>query len=54
MVLRVGTQVVQGGTDVTFTTSQAGPLEVCVNDDNLSDNTGAGGLRIEVDESNAL
>jgi hypothetical protein len=54
MVLKVGTQVVQGGTDVTFTTSQAGPLEVCVNDDNLSDNTGAWGLRIEVDESNAL
>ena len=53
MVMRVGTQVVQGGTDVTFTTNQAGPLEVCVNDDSLSNNTGAWGLLIEVDESGA-
>ena len=53
MVMRVGTQVVQGGTDVTFTTNQAGPLEVCVNDDSLSNNTGAWGLIIDVDESGA-
>jgi len=51
--MRVGTQVVQGGTDVTFTTTQAGPLEVCVNDDSLSNNTGAWGLLIDVDESGA-
>jgi len=53
MVMRVGTQVVQGGTDVTFTTNQAGPLEICVNDSNMSDNTGAWGLIIDVDESGA-
>jgi hypothetical protein len=53
MVMRVGTQVVQGGTDVTFTTNQAGPLEICVNDDSLSNNTGAWGLIIDVDESGA-
>ena len=53
MVMRVGTQVVQGGTNVTFTTSQTGPLEICVNDSDLFNNTGAWGLNIEVDESGA-
>lgn len=53
MVVRVGTQVVQGGTNVTFTTNQAGPLEVCVNDSDLWNNTGAWGLIIEVDELGA-
>ena len=53
LVLRVGTEVFQGGTDRMFTTHQTGRLEVCVNDDNLSDNTGAWGLFIEVDESGA-
>ena len=53
MVIRVGTQIVQGGTDVTFTTNQAGPLDICVNDGKLSDNSGAWGITIDVDESGA-
>lgn len=53
LVLRVGGQTVQGGSRVSFTTNQAGPLEVCVNDDVLADNTGAWGLTINVDESQA-
>lgn len=53
LMLRVGTQVVQGGSRVAFTTNQAGPLEVCVNDDLLSDNTGAWGITFAVDESQA-
>lgn len=53
LVLRVGTQVVQGGTNMSFTTNQAGPLELCVNDDVLPDNTGAWGVFISVDESQA-
>jgi len=53
MVMRVGTQIVQGGTNVTFTTNQAGPLEVCVNDSDLFNNTGAWGLMIDIDESGA-
>ena len=53
MVIRVGTQIVQGGTNVTFTTNQAGPLEICVNDGKLSDNSGAWGITIDVDETGA-
>lgn len=53
MVMRVGTQIVQGGTNVTFTTNQAGPLEVCVNDSDLFNNTGAWGLILDIDESGA-
>ena len=53
MVMKVGTQVVQGGTNVSFTTNQAGLLEICVNDSDLFNNTGAWGLHIEVDESRA-
>lgn len=53
LVLRVGGQVVQGGTRMNFTTNQGGPLEVCVNDDNLPDNTGAWGIDITVDETQA-
>ena len=54
MVFRVGTQVEQGGTNVMFTTNQVGALEVCVNDDNLADNSGAWGVHVEVDESAAM
>ena len=53
LVLRVGSQVVQGGTDMSFITDQSGPLELCVNDDMLTDNTGAWGIDITVDESSA-
>jgi hypothetical protein len=50
LVIRIGTQVVQGGTDVFFTATQSGPLEVCVNDNVLSDNTGAWGIFIDVNK----
>ncbi len=53
LVFRVGQQVVQGGTDMNFTTNQGGHLEVCVNDERLDDNTGAWGIEISVDESQA-
>jgi hypothetical protein len=53
LVLRVGQQVVQGGTDMSFVTNQGGLLEVCVNDEKLDDNTGAWGIGIAVDESQA-
>jgi hypothetical protein len=53
LVLRVGTMQVQGGTDMSFVTDQGGLLEVCVNDDQLADNTGAWGIGISVDESRA-
>lgn len=53
LILKVGSQIVQGGSRVAFTTNQAGPLEVCVNDDVLSDNTGAWGITFAVDESQA-
>jgi hypothetical protein len=53
LILKVGSQTVQGGSRVTFTTNQSGPLEVCVNDDVTSDNTGAWGITFAVDESQA-
>jgi hypothetical protein len=54
LILKVGQQVVQGGTAMNFTTNQGGPLEVCVNDDNLGDNSGAWGIKFTVDESQAV
>lgn len=53
LVLKAGSQEVQGGSQVSFTTTHAAPLEICVNDDVLSDNTGAWELDISVDESQA-
>jgi len=50
LVLRVGTQVVQGGTDVRFTTTKAGSLEICINDNKLSDNSGGYQIDIGVDQ----
>lgn len=50
LVIRIGTQVQQGGTDVFFTATQGGPMEVCVNDNKLSDNSGAWGLFIDVNK----
>lgn len=52
-VWRVGTQVVQGGSDVRFTLNQAGPLEVCINDNILSDNRGAWRVELSADERGA-
>jgi hypothetical protein len=48
LVIRIGNQIVQGGTDVFFTVTQGGPMEVCVNDDVLHDNSGAWGIFIDV------
>jgi hypothetical protein len=51
LVLRVGTQVVQGGKDVRFTTTQNGRLEICINDDNgASNNSGGYQIDISVDQ----
>lgn len=47
MVMQLGAQQVAPG---TFTTNQAGTLEICINDDNLADNSGAWGVNIRVDE----
>jgi hypothetical protein len=54
LILTVGTQVIQGSTDVTFVTNQPGSLLLCVNDDQTYDNTGGWELEISVDESNAF
>jgi hypothetical protein len=54
LVFRVGSKTFQGGTNESFVTTQAGPLEFCVNDYNTSDNTGAWRIVISVDESAAL
>ncbi len=48
LVMRVGSQREPG--DTTFTTNQAGPLEVCINDDNLANNSGAWGIGIQISE----
>lgn len=47
MVMQLGSQLASPG---TFTTNQAGPLEICINDDNLTNNDGAWGVNIRVDE----
>ncbi len=46
LVLRVGTQVVQGGTNMSFVTNQSAPLEVCVNEHDSR--AGRGGLEIHI------
>jgi hypothetical protein len=48
-VIRVGTQVVQGGSDVTFTVAETGWMEWCVNDNDLSNNSKGWGIAIDVD-----
>jgi hypothetical protein len=53
LVLRIGTQVEQGGFNVSFVANQTAPLELCMNDDLLSDNSGAWGVFLTVDESTA-
>lgn len=50
LVVRVGGMPFQGGTDVSFVSALGGSLEVCQNDDNLSDNSGGWGIMIDVDE----
>lgn len=53
LVYRVGNQVGQGGTGVPFTVAADGPLELCINDDLPTDNSGAWGISLLVDERNA-
>lgn len=56
LVLRVGGpggQIAQGGGNVPFTVAQDGDLELCINDDLPSDNFGAWGILLSVDERGA-
>jgi hypothetical protein len=52
VVFRIGSQVVQGGSETQFTTTAAGPLEFCLNDGDASLMNNAGGfdVRISVDQ----
>ena len=50
LVLSVGTQMIQGGMDVRFTTTASGPLTICLNDNTPTDNRGGYVLNISVDE----
>jgi hypothetical protein len=53
LVLRIGTKAYQGGDGASFVADNTGPLELCVNDSVFSDNAGAWGVGVTVDESNA-
>lgn len=53
LVLRVGPDLYQGGTDATFTAKTAGTLEMCRNEGNFANHTGGWGVNIDVDESGA-
>jgi hypothetical protein len=51
LVLRVGTLVVQGGTNMSFATNgNAGSLEICLNDSTPNDNAGGYEIDITVDQ----
>jgi hypothetical protein len=52
VVFRIGSQIVQGGTDTRFTTTASGPLEFCLNDgdNNLTNNEGGFDVTISVDQ----
>ena len=53
LVLRLGTQVEQGGTDVRFTTTSSASLEICLNDDDIARTRRGGGgyeIHIQVDQ----
>ncbi len=50
LVLRLGQQVVQGGTDVRFTAAETGSLESLVNDGNVTDNAGGYQIDVRVDQ----
>jgi hypothetical protein len=49
LVVRVGTQVVQGGKGVVFVTNQSGPLESCINTFNLHTVDGGWTINYEID-----
>jgi hypothetical protein len=54
LVMKVGNEYYQGGTNTTFrTTGPPAPLEMCRNEGQLANHTGAWGIDIDVDESKA-
>jgi hypothetical protein len=53
LIVSVGSEIHQGGTNTTFTTVHGGDLLLCVNDDYLWDNQGGWQVNIFVDESQA-
>ena len=50
LVLRVGSELFQGGTNTRFVTTTGGVLEMCQNDYDTTDNSGGWSIRFEVDE----
>lgn len=50
LVLRVSSQVVQGGTNMQFTTTDTGLLEICLNDPDMSNNNGGYEIDISIDQ----
>jgi len=50
LVLRVGTQLVQGGTNMSFITNKAAPLEICVNEPDARLGVGGYGIDITTDQ----
>src|SRR6266851_3835567 len=50
LVLRLGQQVAQGGTDVRFTAAETRSLESLVNDGNVTDNAGGYQIDVRVDQ----
>ena len=50
LLMKLGNQFGQGGIFGSFVPNQAGQLELCMNDDNLADNSGAWGVDVRVDE----
>ncbi len=49
LVVRVGTQVLQGGTNMNFTTNQTGPLEFCVNEPHPREGVGGYSIYVRTD-----
>jgi len=50
LVLKLGGQTAQGNSIPGLATTQAGQLELCMNDDNMDDNGGAWGVDVRIDE----
>jgi hypothetical protein len=53
LIVRIGNEIHQAGTNATFTTVHGGDVSLCDNDDNPSDNLGGWQVNIFVDESQA-
>jgi hypothetical protein len=50
LVLRVDKQVVQGGTNMSFIATHSGPLELCLNDPDMTNNVGGYQVDIRIDQ----